>query len=349
MQTIHVQGCQIGNGCPPFIIAELSGNHDQSLEKALQMVEAAADAGVSAIKLQTYTAATMTLNLKHNEFYIADPSSLWHGYSLYDLYHKAHTPWEWHGPIFKACQARGLICFSTPFDFTAVDFLESLDAPCYKIASFENTDLPLIRRVAKTGKPLIISSGMATLTELAEAIDAARTAGAKDIIILKCTSAYPADASQSNLRTLMHIGETFQYPVGISDHTLGIGVAVASIALGAVVIEKHFTLSRAEGGVDAAFSLEPNEFASLVKEANRAWQSLGRVHYGAGEGEQKSLQFRRSLYIVEDVQEGEVYSDKNVRAIRPGLGLPPKYISMVLGRTATRALKKGTPLSWDIL
>lgn len=334
---------------PPFIIAEMSGNHNQSLERALAIVEAAAQAGAHALKLQTYTADTMTLNIKEKEFLISDPDNLWYGYSLYDLYDKAHTPWEWHEPIFKRCRELGIVPFSTPFDETAVDFLEELDVPCYKIASFENTDLPLIRKVAATGKPLIMSTGMATVAELAESVQAAREAGCRDIVLLKCTSTYPASPKQANLLTIPHMRELFGVEVGLSDHTKGIGVAVASVALGATVIEKHFTLSRTDGGVDAAFSLEPAELKALVEETQRAWEALGSISYQPVGAEKNSLQFRRSLYITKDIKAGDKFTKDNIRAIRPGYGLSPKYYEQILGKRVNRDVKAGTPLRWELM
>lgn len=339
----------IGRNHAPFVIAEMSGNHNQSLERALEIADAAAKAGAHALKIQTYRADTMTLDLDEREFHISDPNSLWTGTSLYKLYGEAYTPWEWHKPIFDRARELGIIAFSTPFDDTAVDFLESLDVPCYKIASFENTDLPLIRRVAATGKPLIISTGMATVAELDETVRAAREAGCNDLILLKCTSTYPATADNSNIQTIPHLRELFDCEVGLSDHTMGVGVSVASVALGATVIEKHFTLDRADGGVDSKFSMEPAEMAQLVEESKRAWQALGRVSYGPTEAEKKSIQFRRSLYVVQDLKAGEVLTKENVRAIRPGLGLPTKYLELVLGRTLSRDAKRGTALSWGLL
>ncbi len=324
----------------------MSGNHNQSLDVALQIVEAAARAGAHALKLQTYTADTMTLDLDQGEFFIKDPDSLWAGSSLYQLYQQAHTPWEWHQPIFARAKALGMLAFSTPFDESAVDFLESLDVPAYKIASFENTDLPLIRRVAATGKPLIISTGMASIAELDESVRAARQAGCRDLVLLKCTSTYPASPINSNLLTIPHLRELFGCEVGLSDHSMGVGVSVAAVALGATVIEKHFTLDRAAGGVDASFSLEPAEMASLVLETERAWQAMGQVSYGATQAESKSLVYRRSLYVTQDMQAGELFSADNVRAIRPGLGLAPKHYEALLGRRARQALKRGTALDW---
>jgi len=346
MNSFKIGDRLIGADAPPFIIAEMSGNHNQSLDVALQIVEAAAKAGAHALKLQTYTAETMTLDLTEGEFFIKDPNSLWAGTSLYDLYEKAHTPWEWHAPIFARAKELGMLAFSTPFDDSAVDFLESLDVPAYKIASFENTDLPLIRRVAATGKPLIISTGMASIAELDETVRAAREVGCKDLVLLKCTSTYPATPLNSNVRTIPHLRELFGCQVGLSDHSMGVGVSVAAVALGATVVEKHFTLDRAAGGVDASFSLEPEEMAALVQETERAWQAMGQVHYGVTEAEKKSLVYRRSLYVTRDMQAGELFSADNVRAIRPGLGLAPKHYDALLGRRARQALKRGTALDW---
>ncbi|QPK56128.1 pseudaminic acid synthase [Paenibacillus polymyxa] len=340
---------EISANTRPFIIAEMSGNHNQSLERALRIVEAAAGAGVDALKIQTYTAETMTLNINSGEFFIKDEDSLWEGKSLYNLYQEAYTPWEWHEPIFNRCNELGIIGFSTPFDATAVDFLESLNVPAYKIASFENTDIPLIKKVASTGKPVIISTGMATISELEEAVQAVRETGNNQIVLLKCTSTYPASPENTNIRTIPHLKDLFNTQVGLSDHTMGVGVAVSSVALGATVIEKHFTLSRADGGVDSTFSLEPEEMKSLVIETERAWQSLGGISYGATDAEKASLQFRRSLYISKDMQVGDILTEENVRAIRPGYGLPPKYIDQILGKTVRKNVLKGTPISWDIL
>lgn len=349
MNEVIIAGRKIGSKETPFIIAEMSGNHNQSLERALEIVEGAVRAGVHALKIQTYTADTMTIDINSSEFFIDNPNSLWKGISLYELYKKAYTPWEWHKPIFDKCKELGLIGFSTPFDSTAVDFLESLDVPCYKIASFENIDIPLIRKVASTGKPMIISTGMATLAELDEAVCTAREAGCKDIVLLKCTSSYPADPGSSNILTIPHMKSLFNCEVGLSDHTFGIGVAVASIALGATVIEKHFTLSRADGGVDSAFSMEPDEIKSLVVETERAWGALGKINYGATDEEKLSLKYRRSIYIVDDVRANDILTEQNIRVIRPGLGLPPKYYEILLGRRVCRDIKKGTPLSWDLI
>jgi pseudaminic acid synthase len=346
-QEVSLANRQIGQQHPPFIVAEMSGNHNQSLDRALAIVDAAAKAGVQGLKIQTYTADTMTLDLAEGEFFISDPNSLWAGTSLYKLYQEAYTPWEWHQPIFDRARELGLIAFSTPFDETAVDFLESLNVPCYKVASFENTDLPLIRKIATTGKPMIISTGMATVAELDESVRTARESGCQDIILLKCTSTYPATPDNTHIRTIPHLRDLFNCEVGLSDHTMGIGVAVASVALGVTVIEKHFTLCRADGGVDSAFSLEPEEMQALVIESKRAWQGLGQVSYGATQAENKSLMFRRSLYVVEDIIAGDILTKSNVRAIRPGLGLPPKYLDQVLGMRVRKDLKRGTALAFE--
>ena len=333
----------------PFIIAEMSGNHNQSLDRAIAIVDAAVEAGVDAVKIQTYTADTMTLDIDTGEFFIADKDSLWKGESLYRLYEKAHTPWEWHKPIFDRCKEHGIMGFSTPFDDTSVDFLEDLGVPCYKIASFENVDIPLIRKVARTGKPLIVSTGMTTVSELEDLVCTARKNGCTDLTLLKCTSSYPSSPEGTNLRTIPHMRELFDCEVGLSDHTLGIGVAVASVALGATVIEKHFTLSRADGGVDAAFSLEPDEMARLVRECRSAALAMGEVRYEMADQEKKSLQFRRSLYIAEDMNAGEVFTEKNLRRIRPGFGLSPKHYDSLLGRRVKCDVKRGTPVSWDLV
>ncbi len=346
---LEIAGRKIGREHPPFIIAEMSGNHNQSLERALAIVDAAAQAGAHALKIQTYTADTMTLDLCDGEFFIGDSNSLWQGKSLYKLYQEAYTPWEWHKPIFDRCRDLGMIGFSTPFDETAVDFLESLDVPCYKIASFENTDLPLIRKAAMTGKPLIVSTGMASVAELDETVRTIRASGCEDFVLLKCTSTYPATPENTNLQTIPHMSELFDCQTGLSDHTMGIGAAVVGVALGASIIEKHFTLRRADGGVDSAFSLEPEELRMLVVESERAWQALGKVRYGMSDAEKQSLQYRRSLYVTQDIKAGEFFTRENVRAIRPGLGLPTKYLDTFLCRKAGRDIKKGTPLSWELL
>jgi len=349
MNEIIVEGRKIGSNHKPFIIAEMSGNHNQSLERALAIVEAAAKAGAHALKIQTYTADTMTLNMENPEFKIEDSDSLWKGNTLYQLYQQAYTPWEWHKPIFNRARELGMIPFSTPFDETAVDFLEELDVPMYKIASFENTDIPLVKKVASTGKPMIISTGMATVAELDETVRAAREAGCKDLILLKCTSTYPASPENTNILTIPHMRELFNCQVGLSDHTMGVGVAVASVALGATVVEKHFTLSRADGGVDSSFSMEPGEMKALVVETERAWQALGGVNYGPTEKEKASLKFRRSIYVAKDIKAGEKFTKENIRVIRPGYGLQPKYFERIIGLTAKRDLKAGTPLSFDLV
>ena len=340
---------RVGPDAPPFIIAEMSGNHNQSLDRALEIVDAAAKAGAHALKIQTYTADTMTLDIDSGDFFISDPGSLWKGKSLYKLYEEAHTPWEWHKPIFDRARALGMIPFSTPFDDSSVDFLESLGVDFYKIASFENTDLPLIRRVAQTGKPMIISTGMASLGELEDMVSMAREAGCRDLVLLKCTSTYPANPENTNSLTIPHMRQMLGCQVGLSDHTLGIGVAVASVALGATVIEKHFTLARAEGGVDSAFSMEPHEMRLLVEESERAWQGLGRVNYGATPAEEKSRAFRRSIYACRDISEGEAFTVDNIRVIRPGFGLAPKYYPTILGKHARKAIKKGDRIGWELI
>ena len=349
IQDIVIGNSKVGPSHPPLIVAEMSGNHNQSLDRALAIVDAAAQAGAHALKLQTYTADTMTLDVHTEEFRIADDASLWQGRSLYDLYTEAHTPWDWHEPIMKRCRNHGMTVFSTPFDSSALEFLESLDVPCYKIASFENTDLPLIRAVAATGKPVIISTGMAELAELDETVHTARDAGCDDLILLKCTSTYPASPENTNLRTIPHLREMFGIQVGLSDHTKGLGASVAAVALGATLIEKHFTLSRADGGVDSAFSIEPDELKSLVLETKRAWQALGSIAYGPTAEERKSLQFRRSLYVARDMNAGEAFTKESLRSIRPGLGLPAKYYDIVLGMRVKRDVRRGTPVSWDLL
>lgn len=340
---------EIGPATRPYLIAEMSGNHNQSLDRALAIVDAAADAGADAVKLQTYTADTMTLDVRSSGFVIEDKSSLWTGRQLYALYQEAYTPWEWHEPIFERAASRGLHCFSTPFDDSAVDFLESLGVPAYKIASFECTDLPLIRKVASTGKPMIVSTGMASVAEIDEAVRAARDAGCDQIMLLKCTSTYPATPENSNVSTIPNMRAAFGCPVGLSDHTMGCGVAIASVAMGAVLVEKHFTLRRADGGVDSAFSLEPEEFSTLRVETERAWQSIGHVTYGGTLEEEKSRAFRRTLYISRDMKAGEVLSSDNFRIVRPGFGLAPKYFDTMLGKRINKDAVAGTPLSWDLL
>lgn len=346
---MKIAGRAIGLAERPYLIAEMSGNHNRSLERALAIVDAAAQAGADAVKLQTYTADTMTLNVRGPGFVIEDADSPWAGRQLYELYEEAHTPWDWHGPIMARAAAHGLHCFSSPFDTTAVDFLESLDVPVYKIASFENTDLPLISKVAATGKPMIISTGMATLAEIDEAVRTALAAGCPELVLLKCTSTYPATPQNTHLRTIPHLRQAFGCEVGLSDHTMGCGAAVAAVALGATVVEKHFTLRRADGGVDASFSLEPEEFRQLRAETERAWQALGEVVYGGTAAEEKSRRFRRTIYIGRDMQAGEVLAAADLRIVRPGDGLAPKHFEAILGRRIGRAAPAGTPVSWDLL
>tara|TARA_Y100001935_G_C17289762_1_gene502566 strand:+ start:708 stop:1751 length:1044 start_codon:yes stop_codon:yes gene_type:complete len=333
----------------PFIIAEMSGNHDQSFKKAMRLVELAAESGAHALKLQTYTADTMTINSSQDDFKINDEKSLWHGYNLYELYQKAYTPWEWHEPIMERANELGLICFSSPFDSSAVDFLEDLNVPAYKVASFENLDYPLIEKVIKTGKPIIISSGLADLSELSSVVNFIKDNGCDELMILKCTSSYPASPEESNVSTIKHMRSIFGCEIGLSDHTMGIGVAIASLSFGATAIEKHFTSSREEKGVDSDFSLEPSELRDLVVESKRAWQAIGNFKLGPTESEIGSLQFKRSIYICEDIEIGEQFTNKNIRVIRPGFGLSPKFYDIILGKKSNRKLKKGTPLSWDFM
>jgi len=347
--AIEIGGRPLGRAHPPFVVAEMSGNHNQSFERALAIVEAAAAAGADAIKLQTYTADTMTLPISEREFLIEDEGSLWRGSSLHELYQRAHTPWEWHAPLMRRAAELGTLCFSTPFDDTAVDFLETLAVPAYKIASFEIVHLPLIRKVAATGKPMFISTGMSTLEEIDEAIRAAREGGARNLILMKCTSTYPASPENSNVLAIPVLRARFDCEVGLSDHSMGVGAAVAAVAHGATAIEKHFTLRRADGGVDSAFSLEPEELELLVAETERAWRSLGATRLGPTESERASLQFRRSIYVAEDVRKGDVFTVRNLRIVRPGMGLHPRFYEQALGRRASRDAPKGTPLDWSLL
>jgi N-acetylneuraminate synthase len=340
---------KVGLNHPPFIIAEMSGNHNQSLDRALKIVDAAADSGAHALKIQTYTPDTMTLDLDEREFHIGDPDNLWTGRSLYDLYGEAYTPWEWHKPIFDRAKEHGMLAISTPFDDTSVDFLETLEVPFYKIASFENTDLPLIKKVASTGKPIIISTGMMSISEMDDAVKAAKKGGCNDLILLKCTSTYPSSPEGTNLKTIPVIRKMFDCEVGLSDHTMGIGSAVASVCFGSTVIEKHFTLNRSDGGVDSTFSLEPHEMDLLVIESERAWSSLGNISFGPSEKEENSKIFRRSLYIVEDMKAGEIITKKNMRAIRPGHGLSPKYFEKILGMKVNKDINRGTAIDWSFI
>lgn len=349
MTEIKIGNQLVGPSQTPFIIAEMSGNHGQSLDKAFALVDAAAAAGAHALKLQTYTPDTITLDVHDREFFIEDKNSLWQGSSLYNLYKVAMTPWEWHKPIFDYARSKGLLAFSSPFDLSAVDFLETLEVPCYKIASFENIDHELLAAVAKTGKPVIMSTGMATQAELAESVEVLRKNGCKELILLKCTSNYPARPVDANLRTIPHLAQLFNCQVGLSDHTPGVGVSVAAVALGATVIEKHFVLDRNGGEVDAEFSLEPQELKMLVEETARAHDALGIVHYGCTEKEVASRIHRRSLYIAKDMKAGDVFTAENLRSVRPGLGLHPKYFTIFIGRKVIKDVTKGTALSWDLL
>ncbi|MBL0139315.1 MAG: pseudaminic acid synthase [Bacteroidetes bacterium] len=346
MKDIQIGHRLVGAKHIPFIIAEMSGNHNQSLDRALEIVDAAANAGAHALKLQTYTADTITMK---GVFSIQDKNSLWNGKELHDLYSLAYTPWEWHTAIFARAREKGMLAFSSPFDETAVDFLESLNVPAYKIASFENTHHPLLRKVAKTGKPIIMSTGVSTLSDIDESVRILRDAGCHDLILLKCTSTYPATPENSNINTIPHMSQLFGCPVGLSDHTMGIGTSVAAVALGAMVIEKHFTLKRSDGGVDSAFSLEPAELSSLVVETKRAFESLGKINYGILAAEEKGKQFKRSIYISKDMNAGEEFTEENLRIIRPGFGLEPKYFEMILGKKIRKTVVQGTPLTWDLL
>lgn len=339
----------VGPGSRPLIVAELSANHNGSLDRALAVVDAVAQAGAQVLKLQTYTADTMTLDVDRPEFRIGAEGTLWDGRTLYDLYQKGSTPWEWHEAIAKRCRQHELDWFSSPFDASAVEFLEELDPVAYKIASFEIVDLPLIGAVARTGKPVVISTGMATLEEIDAAVRAAREAGCEDLILLQCTSTYPASPANSYLATIPHLARTFDCLVGLSDHTLGIGVPIAAVGLGAVLIEKHVTLDRSDGGVDAAFSLEPQELRELVEESERAWQAVGEVHYGPLPAERSSLMFRRSLWVTADLRAGDELTSENLRPIRPANGLAPRYLGDLLGRRVGRDVARGTPASWDLL
>lgn len=349
LKDIKIGDFTIGLTHKPFIIAEMSGNHNQSIERAFEIIDLAAKSGAHAVKIQTYTPDTITIDHKGGLFSIKDPNSLWNERNLYELYREAHTPWAWHKPMFDYAKKAGIMIFSTPFDETAVDFLEDLNVPAYKIASFENNHLPLLKKVASTGKPIIISSGLSTLSILEEAIQCLQDHGAKDIVLLKCTSTYPASPENTHLKTIPHMAQLFQCHVGLSDHTMGIGVAIASVALGARVIEKHFTVSRAEGGVDSAFSIEPTELNALVEESERAFLALGNITYGIQKAEENSMRFKRSVYVIKDVKKGEKFSSDNVKIIRPGDGLAPKFYDLILGNHASEDISKGTPISWNLL
>lgn len=344
---IEINDRKIGSGFPIYIVSELSANHRQQFDEAVNLIKAAKEAGADAVKLQTYTPDTITIDVDSDLFRRAE--GLWAGRTLYDLYSEAYMPWEWQPKLKEIANGLGMDLFSTPFDKTAVDFLEKMDVPGYKIASFELVDIPLIQYVARTGKPMIMSTGMATLAEIDEAVTAAREAGCKEIALLKCTSAYPAPPEEMNLRTIPHMADAFDVPVGLSDHTLGIAVPVAAVALGACIVEKHFTLSRDIPGPDSAFSLEPNEFKAMVDAIRVAEKALGKVSYEMGDRESKSRVFRRSIFVVKDIKKGEKFTEENVRSIRPGYGLPPKYLKEILGRKSNQDIQKGTPIPWDFI
>ncbi len=345
----EISGVKIGSEYQPFIIAEMSGNHNQSLDRALEIVDAAAKTGANALKLQTYTADTITLKVNEGDFFINDEDSLWKGKSLHELYDNAHTPWDWHKPIIERAKDLGIICFSTPFDETAVDFLEDLNVPAYKIASFENTHMPLIKKVASTGKPMIISTGMASIAELEETVNLVRESGCNQLALLKCTSTYPASPKDSNILTIPHMRKLFNCEIGLSDHTLGIGASIAAVSHGASIVEKHITLNRLDGGVDSAFSMEPDEMKTLVEETERAWHSLGKIKYGVTLVEKKSKVFKRSLYVSQDMKKGDVLTRENLRIVRPGFGLQPKYYEILIGMKVNQDLKKGSALNWSVI
>ena len=348
MARVKIGNRFVGAGAPVYIVAEMSANHNHSFDEAVRIIHAAKDAGADAVKIQTYTPDTLTIDCDNEHFRIGE-GTLWTGRTLYDLYGEAYTPWDWQPRLKEEAERVGLDLFSSPFDATAVDFLEAMNVPAFKVASFEIVDLPLIRRIAATGKPVIISTGMSSLAEIDDAVRAAREGGACEIVLLKCTSAYPAPATSMNLRSIPHLADAFGVPVGLSDHTLGTAVAAVAVTLGACMVEKHFTLSRATPGPDSAFSLEPHEFAEMVQAIRTAEASLGGVSYGAGEREAPSRIFRRSLFVVEDVRAGEEFTERNVRSIRPGNGLAPKYLPDILGRRAARDLQRGTPMEWGHL
>lgn len=349
MNEIKIEDFIIGENRKPFIIAEMSGNHNQSLERALNIVKVAAECGAHAIKLQTYTPDTLTIDHHGGLFDIVDKNSLWKGRNLYDLYKEAMTPWEWHEPIFKLAKDLGVICFSTPFDETAVDFLDKLGAPVHKIASFENNHHPLLRKIARSNKPIIMSTGLSTIASLDDSVTVLRNNGCNDLVLLKCTSSYPSTPENTNVVTIPHMQQLFNCTIGLSDHTMGIGASTAAVALGARVIEKHFCLDRSEGGVDSAFSLEPHEFKSLVIETERAFLSLGKVQYGIQDIEKNSMNFKRSIYVVKDIKAGENFTEENIRIIRPGDGLEPKFYDNIIGKTAITDIKRGSPLKWSTI
>ena len=344
---IEINKRRIGPGYPTYIVAEMSANHNQSFEQAIKIVEAAKEAGADAIKIQTYTPDTITIDCDNEYFRVK--GTLWDGRTLYDLYGEAYTPWDWQPKLMEVASTVGLDLFSSPFDATAVDFLETMRVPVYKVASFENVDFPLLRTIARTGKPVIMSTGMATLAEIDEAVQTLRVAGAEQLALLKCTSAYPSPPEEMNLRTIPHLAEAFGVPVGLSDHTLGAAVPVAAVALGACIVEKHFALSRAVPGPDSAFSLEPHEFKAMVNAVRTVEKALGTVHYGVSEREAASRAFRRSLFVVQDMRAGEIFSEDNIRSIRPAYGLHTRHLSEVLGRTAKQDIKRGTPLDWKLV
>lgn len=345
---IEINGRKVGVGHPVYIIAEISANHHQRLDEAIRLVEAAKEARADAVKLQTYTPDTLTIQCERPPFLIGG-GTLWDGQTLHALYSKAYMPWEWHEPLINRAKELGISIFSTAYDATAVDLLERLGTPAFKLASFENVDLPLIRRMAQTGKPLIMSTGMASLDEVKEAVETARAAGARELALLKCTSSYPAAPGEMNLRAILHLQETFGVPVGLSDHTLGTAASVASVALGACLIERHLTLSRSTPGPDSSFSMEPREFKSLVDDVRTVEEALGEVRYGVTPGEKKSLVFRRSLFVVKDMNSGEIFTAENVRSIRPGHGLHTRHLQEILGKRSSRKIERGTPLAWDLV
>ena len=347
MNSIMIGQKEIASGCSTYIIAEMSANHGQSYDEAVKIIHAAKEAGADAIKLQTYTPDTITIDCDNEYFRIS--GTIWEGRNLYDLYKEAYTPWDWQPKLKEVANDLALDLFSTPFDNTAVDFLEEMGVPAYKIASFELVDIPLIQRVAKTGKPIIMSTGMATLAEIDEAVQTAKEAGCKELALLKCTSGYPADPAEMHLRTIPHMAEAFSLPIGLSDHTLGIAVPVAAVALGACIVEKHFTISRAVPGPDSAFSLEPHEFKAMVEAIRTAEKAIGKVSYEITEREAASRIFRRSLFVVKDMKAGEVFTEENIRSIRPGDGLHTRYVRAAIGRRAKVDIKKGTPLSWKLI
>jgi len=346
--TIQIGQRKVGTGQPVYVIAELSANHNHDFERAKRIVHAAHEAGVDAVKLQTYTADTITIR-SNRECFRVKGGTLWDGRTLYDLYHEAHTPWEWQPKLKTLCAELGLDLFSSAFDPTAVDFLETMGVPVHKIASPELVDVPLIQKAARTGKPLILSTGMATLEEIEESVRAARSSGAKELALLRCTSSYPAPADEMNLRSIPDMARRFRVPVGLSDHTPGLAVSVAAVALGASIIEKHLTLSRADGGPDAAFSLEPEEFKALVVAIRSAEKSLGQVQYGPTVHESSTRVFRRSLFVVREMKRGEIFTPENVRSIRPANGLHPRHLAEVIGRHATADIEQGTPLTWELV